>query len=313
MAHSEVVSDSASSACAPCPRSWDVTWSDLGLLLKGKFRDFRFRRERRMFDMVDTHHTGYVTLDEIIQFRDKLHVENTNGDAEMLDLNKEQNAPDISKSLLALYHFDVALDGHFTFEEFLLLQAYLQDVEHDNDGAAVCYCIRKNWLKPSWWRRRFKHLYHKIKRGHCKRETNGPEGPEEEQPLACADAQHHPKRVLRFEGEERVITRKVNDHGELHEIVYEDAEAAVHTVASSDEDGQSGMGSVEEQQGGSLAATPQGRTSSWHSQSKWGSSIGSASDGEEEEEEEDPEFLAGEMCDLAHVKLRPVMRLIRGH
>jgi hypothetical protein len=294
MAHSEVVSDNAS-RCAPCPRSWDVTWSDLGLLLKGKFRDFRFRKERRMFDMVDTSHTGYVTLDEIIQFRDKLHVENPNGDTEMLDVHKEQTAPDISKSLLALYHFDVALDGHFTFEEFLLLQAYLQDVEHDNDGAAVCNCIRKNWLKPTWWRRRFKHFYHKIKKCNCKRETNGPEGPEEEQPLAGADAQAHSKRVIRFEGEERVITRKVNDHGELHEIIYEDAEASVNSNGISDEDGQSGMGSVEEQ-GGSLVATPQGRTSSVHSQSKWGSSVGSPSDSDDgEEEEEDPEFLAGEL------------------
>jgi hypothetical protein len=29
---------------------------------------------------------------------------------------------DISRSLVALYHFDVGLDGHLTFEEFLLLQ-----------------------------------------------------------------------------------------------------------------------------------------------------------------------------------------------
>ena len=38
--------------------------------------------------MVDTSHTGYVTLDEIIQFRDKLHVENPNGDTEMLDVHE---------------------------------------------------------------------------------------------------------------------------------------------------------------------------------------------------------------------------------
>ena len=35
---------------------------------------------------------------------------------------------DISRSLVALYHFDVRLDGHLSFEEFLLLQDYLRQV-----------------------------------------------------------------------------------------------------------------------------------------------------------------------------------------
>jgi len=267
MAHSELVSDGAPSACAPCPRSWDITWSDMGLLLKGKFRDFRFRKERRLFDMVDSSHTGYVTLDDIIQFRDKLRLENPDADTEMLDLHNEQNAPDLSKSLLALYHFDVALDGHFTFEEFLLLQAYLQDVEHDNDSAVVCYWFPKNWLKPSWWRRRLKHFCHRAKKGHCRKEASGPEGPEEEQPLAGCDALGPSKRVLRFEGEERVITRKVNDHGELHEIACQDADLPSAFNSISEDDMMSGMGSGEEQ-GASLTTTPQGRTSSVQSHSR---------------------------------------------
>jgi hypothetical protein len=137
-----------SGACTPFPRSWGIHWSDLGLLLRCKFRDFRYRRERRAFDVLDRHHTGYVTLDELINFHDRLRTEGV----EVVNIGQHAHH-DLSKSLLALYHFDVAMDGHFTFEEYLLLQTYLNDVEHDKDGAVVCRCIPKNWLRFSWWRR----------------------------------------------------------------------------------------------------------------------------------------------------------------
>ena len=172
--------------------------------------------------MLDSHHTGYVTLDELINFRDSLRVRNGELDQQMVDMNGHNQGPDLSKSLLALYHFDVALDGHFTFEEFLLLQAYLQDVEHDNDGAVVCRCIPKNWLKASWWRKKLKAHRHRKYNG--KREFNGPEGPEDEHPLTMPDS--YSKKSVRTEGEERVITRRVNDHGELHEIACDDLECS---------------------------------------------------------------------------------------
>eukprot|EP00961_Rhodomonas_salina_P252580 3414023-Rhodomonas_salina.1 len=47
---------------------------------------------------------------------------------ERIDLPLLQIQPDLSRSLVALYHFDVRLDGHLNFEEFLLLQDYLREV-----------------------------------------------------------------------------------------------------------------------------------------------------------------------------------------
>jgi len=281
MAHSQPTT------CSPFPRSWDIRWSDLGLLLRCKFRDFRYRRERRTFDMLDSHHTGYVTLDELINFRDRLRVEGTQ--LEALAGNGQHAHHDLSKSLLALYHFDVALDGHFTFEEFLLLQTYLNDVEHDNDGAVVCRCIPKNWLRSSWWKRRLRALSHKPKKSQCNRERSGPEGPEDEQPLASPEKQQ--------DAGEHVISRRVNDHGELHEIPCSAPECAVLDLQQDQAEavlaeGEGGAGQLGgeggdgaravrfalQREGSEASASAQQRGQSW-----------SESDAEEEEEEEEVE------------------------
>ncbi len=81
---------------------------------------------------MDVHHTGYVTLDEIIQMREQIQRRGCVDDAELdrLDLPLLQLQPDLSRSLVALYHFDVGMDGHLNFEEFLLLQDYLREVTH---------------------------------------------------------------------------------------------------------------------------------------------------------------------------------------
>jgi len=287
MMHSETAK------CSLFPRSWDIKFADFGLLLRCRFRDFQFRRERRMFDMVDTHNTGFVTLDELIQFRDRLRIEGAQLDTEMFGMQNGHHAPDLSKSLLALYHFDVARDGHFTFEEFLLLQAYLQDMEHDNDGAVVCRCIPKNWLKYSWLRRKLKILSNKVKKGNCKKEMAGPEGPEEEQPLASPEM--HSKKGVRFDGEERVLTRRVNEHGELHEITCDDLEMSIQQSNSElDEFLPSTPGGEGRNVGWGTPHTPASpmstRGESAPSVLRWGTSMsGSYSDNEEEEEEEDQE------------------------
>ncbi len=192
-------------SCLPFPRSWDIRWTDLGLLFRFKFRDFHFRRERRLFDMLDTRNSGYVTLDELISFRDK----HDNGSE-----SQGQKAPDISRSLLALYHFDVALDGHFTFEEFLLLQAYLQDVEHDSDVALVCRCIPANWLKSSFWRKKLRALCNKPRKGQCRKreELEDEEGGKLMSPMSST------KKRVTWDGEERIITRRKNIDHELQEV-----------------------------------------------------------------------------------------------
>jgi tRNA A-37 threonylcarbamoyl transferase component Bud32 len=261
----------------PCPRSFDIQWSDLSLLLRCRFRDFRFRRERRLFDMVDTHHTGYVTLDELIQFRDnnKAHFK---GAAENISTTEGHGGhADVSKSLLALYHFDVALDGHFSFEEFLLLQAYLQDVAHDDDGAVVCRCIPRNWLKASWWRRRIKYFSNKYRRGQMKKDGAGAEGPVEEHLLQEC------KKSVRFEHEERVLHRRVNDHGQLHEIECDDQDL-MHQEYEEDHDHFESAPPcaptvlIDSESGGSLRHL--------------GSQESLNFSDEDEEEDEDPEFLA---------------------
>lgn len=288
---------SDSEACSPLPRSWDVRWDDLGLLLRCRFRDFRFRRERRLFDMVDSHHTGYVTLDELIRFRDNNQGRFLDPQVNRIVEMRSGGNTDVSKSLLALYHFDVALDGHFTFEEFLLLHAYLQDVEHDDDEAVVCRFIPKNWLRASYWRRRLRALSHRVfKRGHHhhhhKKEVNGTEGPSEGHMLLESRKQ---KRLE--EGEERVLHRRINDHGELHEIECDDRDVSLNLnhETSDHDDIPTPAGS-----GSDSATKPQTlwRESSVSSQPVAGSrssdsrSSKSSEDSEGEEEEEDIEFLA---------------------
>mmetsp|Transcript_71312 Transcript_71312/g.190407 ORF Transcript_71312/g.190407 Transcript_71312/m.190407 type:complete len:164 (+) Transcript_71312:327-818(+) len=106
--------------CFPLMCLPDMSWVDFQNLICGRWRDFRFRRERRLFDKIDDRCTGYVTLDEIINFRERMQALHGSDpvDVPMLDLQ-----PDLTRSLVALYHFDVQLDGKISFDEFLLLQA----------------------------------------------------------------------------------------------------------------------------------------------------------------------------------------------
>jgi len=125
-------------------KGWDVRGEDVVNLMRGRFSQFRHRKERRLFDMMDRDHTGYVTLEEIIAFRE--HHEEADelaGDVPLLTIQ-----PDLTRSLVALYHFDVHLDGHLNFDEFILMQDYLQKVERTlEDEEVICCCIPKTWFK----------------------------------------------------------------------------------------------------------------------------------------------------------------------
>mmetsp|Transcript_44110 Transcript_44110/g.139184 ORF Transcript_44110/g.139184 Transcript_44110/m.139184 type:complete len:811 (-) Transcript_44110:902-3334(-) len=187
--------DKRAKRCFLFPKSWDIHWSDLYLLLTFRFRDFRHRKERRLFDAVDTHKTGYVTLDELIHFQEQA-VQGSS--LEDLDIPLLTFRPDISRSLVALYHFDVALEGHLSFDEFLLLQDYLRQVEYP-DEEVVCGCIPhpKVWLK-------------RLKKKKGRKSTN--DGNNEDQiPLRS------PKNRRTHTGE-RILARRINAHGELQEL-----------------------------------------------------------------------------------------------
>jgi hypothetical protein len=111
------------------------------------------RKERRLFDSVDTNHKGYVTLDEIISWRESYDME---GVQQLdMDLPLLTMQPDLTRSLVALYHFDVRLDGHLTFDEFLLMLDYLRKVDQDEDhDETYCWCLPKRWFRRKRPRRR---------------------------------------------------------------------------------------------------------------------------------------------------------------
>lgn len=112
------------------------------------------RRERRLFDLVDINHTGYVTLDEIISFRERNDAR-AEMDLHKMDIPLLNMQPDLTRSLVALYHFDVRLDGHLTFHEFILLQDYLRKVELQDEDEVMCWCFPKKWFR----RRRLKRKH----------------------------------------------------------------------------------------------------------------------------------------------------------
>lgn len=169
-------------------KSWDIRGEDMMNLLRGRLSHFRHRRERRLFDMIDHNHTGFVTLDEIISFREQ-HEETDDlaGDIPLLNIQ-----PDLTRSLVALYHFDVHLDGHLNFDEFILMQDYLHKVERTlDDDDVICCCIPKSWFK----RRRVKKK--KKKKGN--RVDDDDSGP------------YTPGKTQRgSEAGEKIITRKVS-------------------------------------------------------------------------------------------------------
>jgi hypothetical protein len=115
------------------------------------------RKERRLFESVDTNNKGYVTLDEIITWRERYEME---GEQQLdMDLPLLTMQPDLTRSLVALYHFDVRLDGHLTFDEFLLMLDYLRKVDLDEDhDQTYCWCVPRRWFRRKRPRRRSEAL-----------------------------------------------------------------------------------------------------------------------------------------------------------
>ena len=138
--------------CFSIIRSWDIRTEDIINLARGRLFLFRHRKERRLFDAIDAHHTGFVTLDEIISFRERHEdvSEHEIGTGLQTDIPLLSIQPDLTRSLVALYHFDVRLDGHLNFDEFILMQDYLQKVERTlEDDEVICCCIPRMWFKRS--------------------------------------------------------------------------------------------------------------------------------------------------------------------
>mmetsp|Transcript_62919 Transcript_62919/g.150547 ORF Transcript_62919/g.150547 Transcript_62919/m.150547 type:complete len:926 (+) Transcript_62919:90-2867(+) len=208
------------------PKSFNIQWSDLRLLMQCRWVDFQHRDERRLFDMVDIHRTGYVTLDEIIHFRENFErMQAAKDSLEMVALPLLEMKPtDISRSLVALYHFDVRLDGHLSFEEFLLLQDYLRQVEKPEEEV-WCWCI------PRLWSKRGRKRKNRRPNRHQQSQEKGEEG----EALVGEDGIVTPSRG-RHEGD-RLMTRRVNAGGELQDIDIH-AGSSPHRAGSSDESPQ---------------------------------------------------------------------------
>ena len=106
--------------------------------LKDRIHRFRYRRELRLFKLLDTHRSGYVTLDEIVNYAKE--VPDTTKYKKLPNINLR--AGELTRSLVSLYHFDQSYDGRIHFPEFIMLLKYLKELdEAGREGPSCCFCV----------------------------------------------------------------------------------------------------------------------------------------------------------------------------